>query len=48
MNSMRANIGDRRQLKAMPLAPFKDSNGATIRECRRWVLDRRTSKGHVE
>jgi hypothetical protein len=36
-------FGIRRQNEGMPRAPFKDSRGATIRECRRNNCDRRIS-----
>lgn len=38
--------GDRRQNADMPKVPFKDSNGATTRGCRRASLDRRM--GNIE
>jgi hypothetical protein len=34
-------FGDRRQNSDTPSFPFKDSNGATVRECRREIPDRR-------
>ncbi len=41
MDDKRTQLGDRRQSKDMPSVPFKDSNGATITECRRRIPDRR-------
>ena len=41
MDDKRTQFGDRRQSKDMPRVPFKDSNGATINECRRKIPDRR-------
>ena len=41
MDDKRALLGDRRQNKDIPRVPFKDSNGATIKECRRKTPDRR-------
>lgn len=37
-------FSDRRLEKDMPLFPFKDSHGATIKDCRRKIPDRRSSK----
>ncbi|MDX2456243.1 MAG: hypothetical protein QNL87_01925 [Gammaproteobacteria bacterium] len=42
MGNKRFQFGDRRQNEYMPGVPFKDSNGATIKECRRKIADRRT------
>ena len=42
MKNKRFQFGDRRQNAAMPGVPFKDSNGATIKKCRRKIRDRRT------
>jgi len=39
---------DRRQNKDMRRVPFKDSNGATIKECRRKIPDRRIANIQVE
>jgi len=39
---------DRRQNNNMPGVPFKDSNGATIKECRRRIPDRRIANIQVE
>ena len=41
MRDNRSRSGDRRLNKDMPVVPFKDSNGATIKECRRRIPDRR-------
>jgi hypothetical protein len=41
MKNKRFQFGDRRQTNDMPRVPFKDSNGATIKECRRKITDRR-------
>lgn len=41
MDDRRTQLGDRRQNKDMPRVPFKDSNAATINECRRKIPDRR-------
>ena len=41
MDDKRTQLGDRRQNSDMPRVPFKDSNGATIKECRRKIPDRR-------
>jgi len=41
MKNKRFQFGDRRQNNDMPGVPFKDSNGATINECRRKIPDRR-------
>ena len=37
----RIRLNDRRQNNVMPNVPFKDSNGATIKESRRKIPDRR-------
>ena len=42
MTYKRSRFGDRRQHMGKPGIPFKDSTGATIRECRRIIPDRRT------
>jgi hypothetical protein len=39
---------DRRQNSDMPSFPFKDSSGATIRECRRKIPDRRINDLQVK
>ena len=44
----RVRSEDRRQNEVMPRVPFKDSNGATITECRRQVPDRRIDNIHAE
>jgi hypothetical protein len=41
MKNKRFLFGDRRQEHVMSRTPFKDSNGATIKECRRKIPDRR-------
>ena len=41
MRDRRLQISDRRHINDMPRVPFKDSNGATIKECRRKIPDRR-------
>jgi carbon storage regulator len=41
MKNRRAEFVKRRQHKDMPIVPFKDSMGATIKECRRKISDRR-------
>ena len=38
----RAESSERRHNSQMPSVPFKDSNGATIKECRRKIPDRRS------
>jgi len=48
MVNKRSEFGDRRQDKDMPKAPFNDSNGATIMECRRKIPDRRIANIQVE
>jgi hypothetical protein len=48
MNNKRSQRNERRQYTAMPRFPFKDSNGATIKECRRKIPDRRTGNIQVE
>jgi hypothetical protein len=44
----RFRLGDRRLDMAMPKIPFKDSNGATVKECRRKIPDRRLGNIQVE
>lgn len=46
MDDKRTRRGDRRQKINMPRVPFKDSNGVTIKECRRKIPDRRI--GNIE
>ena len=41
MKNKRVQFGDRRQKDGMHTIPFKDSNGATIKGCRRKIPDRR-------
>jgi carbon storage regulator len=41
MKNKRVQFGDRRQKDDMTTIPFKDSNGATIKGCRRKNPDRR-------
>jgi len=48
MKNKRFQFSDRRHNYAMPRAPFKDSNGATIKECRRKIPDRRLGNIQVE
>jgi hypothetical protein len=44
----RVRSEDRRQNEGMPRVPFKDSNGETIKECRRKIPDRRIGNIQVE
>ena len=46
MSDQRTRRSDRRQNTGKARFPFKDSNGATIRECRRKNPDRRI--GNIE
>ena len=39
----RSGFSDKRHNVDMPMVPFKDSNGATIKQCRRKIKDRRRS-----
>ena len=48
MDDKRTQLCDRRQNKDMSRVPFKDSNGATIKECRRKIPDRRIDNIHAE
>ena len=48
MDDKRTRIGDRRQRKAGPGVPFKDTKGKTVKECRRKTPDRRTGNIHLE
>ena len=41
MRNRRFQFSNRRHKNDMPSVPFKDSNGATIKECRRKIPDRR-------
>ena len=44
----RFRFDDRRQNNVMPNILFKDSNGSTIKECRRRIPDRRIANIQVE
>jgi len=44
MRKKRFQFGDRRQNEVMPRFPFKDSNGATITQCRRKIPGRRMNR----
>jgi len=48
MKHKRFLFSDRRLRKDMPITPFKDSNGATIKECRRKIPDRRMGRARAE
>lgn len=48
MDDKRAQVGNRRQNDDMPTVPFKDSNGATIKKCRRKIPDRRRNNMQTE
>ena len=48
MRNKRSQFDDRRQNEDVPRTPFKDSNGATIKECRRKIPDRRIDNIHAE
>ena len=48
MRNKRFQFGDRRQNEDKPRAPFKYSHGATIKECRRKIPDRRIDNLHAE
>lgn len=48
MKNKRTEISDRRHDYGMPEIPFMDSNGATIKECRRKVPDRRITNIRAE
>jgi len=48
MNNRRLRPDDRRQDRAMPKVPFKDSNGTTIKENRRKIPDRRLHNIYAE
>jgi hypothetical protein len=48
MGNKRFQFGDRRQNSEMLKVPLKDSNGATIKECRRKIPDRRIDNIHAE
>jgi len=47
MKHKRSLFSDRRLRRDMPKVPFKDSNGATIMECRRRIPDRRKANIQV-
>jgi len=48
MRNKRSRFTYRRYKNDMPSVPFKDSNGATIKECRRKIPDRRIADIQVE
>ena len=48
MRNKRSQFDDRRHKQDMPRVPFKDSNGATIKDCRRKIPDRRIDNIHAE
>jgi len=48
MRHRRTLFRERRHIKDMPRAPFKDSHGATITECRRKIPDRRIGNIQAE
>ena len=48
MENRRFQFGDRRENDAIPNYPFKDSHGATIRECRRKIPERRINNIQAE
>jgi hypothetical protein len=48
MKNRRFQFGDRRMNYDIPKVPFKDSNGATIKENRRAIPDRRLHKIRAE
>ena len=48
MRNKRLQFSDRRQNKDMPNVPFKDSNGATVKESRRKIPDQRIGNIEVE
>jgi hypothetical protein len=48
MDNRRFHFMDRRQDRAMPKVPFKDSDGATIRANRRKISNRRLDDVNVE
>ena len=47
MNNKSDPQSDRRQERVMPRTSFKDSNGATIKECRRRIPDRRLNLNNI-
>jgi len=48
VRNKRVLLGDRRHNSDIPRVPFKDSHGATIKECRRKIPDRRINDIQVE
>ena len=44
MRNKRFQFGGRRENNAIPNFPFKDSNGVTVKECRRKIPGRRMIK----
>ena len=48
MENKRFQFGDRRENNAIPNFPFKDSNGVTVKKCRRKMPDRRIDNIQVE
>jgi carbon storage regulator len=48
MRNKRSEFSNRRHKNVMPRVPFKDSNGATIKECRRKIPDRRIDNIQAE
>ena len=48
MENKRFQFGDRRENSDMLPVPFKDSHGATIKECRRKIPDRRIGNIQAE
>ena len=44
MENKRFQFGDRRENNAIPNFPFKDSNGVTVKKCRRKIPGRRMVK----
>jgi hypothetical protein len=48
MINKRSEFGERRHDKDMSIVPFKDSNEATIKGCRRKIPDRRIGNIQAE
>ena len=48
MRNKRSEFSNRRQEYVMPGVPFKDSNGAIIKDCRRKIPDRRINNLQAE
>jgi len=48
MRNKRYQFSNRRLSNNMPRVPFKDSNGATIKDCRRKIPDRRLDNIRAE